>query len=67
MIPMELELPPFLREVLILAVMIISIIGLKFISPIVAPILLAVFLSILIYPFLQWLRNKGLSYNLSLL
>lgn len=62
----DLEIPPFLRQIFILAIIIISIVGLKFSAPIVGPILLSMFLSILIYPFLIWLKKRGLSYNLSL-
>ena len=62
----DIEIPPFLRQIFILAVIIVSIIGLKFSAPIVGPILLSVFFSILIYPFLIWLKNKGMSYNLAL-
>lgn len=62
----DLEIPPFLRHIFILAVIIISIVGLKFIAPIIGPILLSIFLSILIYPFLIWLKKRGLTYKLSL-
>ena len=62
----DLEIPPFLRQIFILAIIIVSIIGLKFSAPIVGPVLLSVFFSILIYPFLIWLKNKGMSYNLAL-
>lgn len=63
----DLEIPPFLRQILILAIIIVSIVGLKFTAPIVGPLLLSVFFSILIYPFLIWLKKKGLSYNLALI
>jgi AI-2 transport protein TqsA len=62
----DLEIPSFLRHIFILAVIIVSIVGLKFSAPIIGPIILSIFLSILIYPFLIWLKKRGLSYNLSL-
>jgi predicted PurR-regulated permease PerM len=37
--------------------------GLKFSAEIMGPILLAIFISIIIYPVLKWLKKRGLSYN----
>ncbi|MEN6573110.1 AI-2E family transporter [Methanobacterium aggregans] len=39
----------------------------KFVAPILGPVLIAIFISILIYPFLMWLKKKGFSYNVSIL
>lgn len=63
----ELKIPPFLRQIIIVAIIFVAIIGLKYTAPITSLILLSIFLSILIYPFLKWLGRRGLSYNLSIL
>lgn len=61
------KIPPFLRQIIIIAVIFVAIIGLKFTSPIIGLIILSIFLSLLFYPFLRWLEKKGLSYNLAML
>ena len=61
------NIPPFLRQIIIIAIIFVAVIGLKYTAPITSLILLSIFLSILIYPFLRWLEGKGLSYNLSIL
>lgn len=60
------NIPPFLRQIVIIAVVFIAILGIKFTAPILGLILLSIFLSMIIYPFLKWLENKGLSYNKSI-
>ncbi|MCE7697369.1 MAG: permease, partial [Methanobacterium paludis] len=61
------EIPPFLRQIVIIAVIILVFIGMKYIAPILGPVLISIFISILIYPFLMWLKKKGFSYNVSIL
>jgi predicted PurR-regulated permease PerM len=50
-----------------IAVIFVAIIGMKYTSEILGPILLSVFIAIIIYPVLKWLMKKGLSYNQSVL
>lgn len=59
----ELTIPPFLRQIIVIAVIFVAIMGLKFSAEIMGPILLAIFISIIIYPVLMWLKKRGLSYN----
>lgn len=67
MIKMEdLRIPPFLQQIIVIAVIFLVIIGMKYSSEILGPILLTVFISIIIYPFLKWLEKRGLSYNQSI-
>lgn len=61
------NIPPFLKQIIIIAVIFVAIFGMKFTAPILGLILLSIFLSMIIYPFLKWLENKGLSYNKSIL
>ena len=55
----------YLRQIMAIAVIFVAIIGMKYTSEILGPILLAIFISIIIYPVLMWLVKKGLSYNQS--
>jgi len=51
-----------------LAFGLISIIGLQYIAKdLIAPILLAVFLTVILYPIFKWFRKKGFSSKISLL
>jgi len=61
------KIPPFLNQILIISVIILATIGMKYISPILGPVLISIFISILIYPFLMWLKKRGFSYNVSIL
>jgi predicted PurR-regulated permease PerM len=61
----DFKIPPFLRQIIFIAVIFIAIIGMKFTAPILSLILLSLFIAIIIYPFLMWLKRRGLSYNLS--
>jgi AI-2 transport protein TqsA len=61
------EIPHFLRQIVIIAVIILVFMGMKYIAPILGPVLISIFISILIYPFLMWLKKKGFSYNVSIL
>ena len=63
----EFKIPPFLRQIVIIAVIFVAVIGMKYTSSILGLILLSIFLSLLIYPFLIWLKRRGLSYNLSVI
>jgi predicted PurR-regulated permease PerM len=63
----ELKLPPFLRQIIVIAVIFVALLGMKFSAEILGPILLSMFISIIIYPFLMWLKRRGLSYNLSVI
>ncbi|BDZ70988.1 AI-2E family transporter [Methanobacterium petrolearium] len=62
----DLRIPPFLQQIIVIAVIFLVIIGMKYSSEILGPILLTVFISIIIYPFLKWLEKRGLSYNQSI-
>lgn len=61
----DLRIPPFLQQIIVIAVIFVAIIGMKYSSEILGPILLSVFISIIIYPILKWLEKRGLSYNQS--
>ena len=63
----DFKIPPFLRQIIIIAVIFIAVIGIKFTAPILSLILLSMFVAVIIYPFLMWLKTRGLSYNLSVL
>jgi predicted PurR-regulated permease PerM len=63
----ELKLPPFLRQIIVIAVIFVALLGMKLSAEILGPILLSMFISIIIYPFLMWLKKRGLSYNLSVI
>ena len=63
----DLEIPPFLRPILIITIIFVAVIGLNYTASISSLILLSIFLSLLIYPFLKWLEKRGLSYNVSIL
>lgn len=61
------KIPPFLSQIVIISVILLALIGMKYIAEILGPILISMFIAILIYPFLMWLKKKGLSYNMSIL
>lgn len=61
------KIPPFLRQIIIITIILAAAVALKFTAPITSLILLSIFLSILFYPFLRWLEKKGLSYNNSVI
>jgi AI-2 transport protein TqsA len=61
------KIPPFLRQIVIVAVIFVAVIGMKYTASILGLILLSIFLSVLIYPFLMWLERRGLSYNQSVI
>ena len=61
----EFKIPPFLRQIVYIAVIFIAIIGIKVTAPILSLILLSMFIAVIIYPFLMWLKRRGLSYNIS--
>ncbi|OPY25703.1 MAG: pheromone autoinducer 2 transporter [Methanobacterium sp. PtaU1.Bin242] len=63
----EFKIPPYMRQIVIIAVIFVAILGMKFTSEILGPILLSIFISIIIYPFLMWLMKRGLSYNQSII
>jgi predicted PurR-regulated permease PerM len=63
----EYKIPPFLNQIVIIAVIILAVIGMNYIAPILGPLLLSIFIALLIYPFLMWLKKKGFSYNVSIL
>ncbi|MBI5679355.1 MAG: AI-2E family transporter [Methanobacterium sp.] len=63
----EYKIPPFLNQIVIIAVIILAFIGIKYIAPILGPVLLSIFICLLIYPFLMWLKKKGFSYNVSII
>jgi len=63
----EFKIPSFMSQIIIIASIFVVIIGMKYTSEILGPILLSIFISIIIYPFLMWLKKKGLSYNQSIM
>lgn len=63
----DLKTPSYMRQIMVIAVIFVAIIGMKYTSEILGPILLAIFIAIIIYPVLMWLVKKGLSYNQSVL
>jgi len=63
----DFKIPPFLRQIIIVAVIFVAVIGIKYTASILSLILLSIFLSVLIYPFLMWLKRRGLSYNQSVI
>lgn len=63
----DFKIPPFLRQIIIIAVILSAVVALKFTAPITSLILLSIFLSLLFYPFLKWLEKRGLSYNMGML
>ncbi len=64
---MDLKTPSYTRQIMLIAFIFLAIIGMKYSSEILGPILLSIFLAIIIYPVLMWLEKKGLSYNKSVL
>ncbi|EKF84745.1 hypothetical protein A994_12066 [Methanobacterium formicicum DSM 3637] len=63
----DYKIPSFMRQISIIAILFIVVIGMKYSSEILGPVLLSIFISIIIYPFLMWLKKKGLSYNQSVI
>lgn len=63
----EFKIPSFMRQISIIAIIFIAVIGMKYSAEILGPLLLSIFISIIIYPFLMWLKKKGLSYNQSVI
>lgn len=63
----EYKIPSFMRQISIIAIIFIAVIGMKYSAEILGPLLLSIFISIIIYPFLMWLKRKGLSYNQSII
>jgi AI-2 transport protein TqsA len=63
----EVKLPSFLTQIIVIAVIFVVVLGMKYSAEILGPLLLAIFISIIIYPFLMWLKRRGLSYNSSVL
>ncbi|MEJ2555220.1 MAG: AI-2E family transporter [Anaerolineae bacterium] len=57
--------PSIFRALVSLASLIIVLAAMRFFAPILAPILLAFFFSILLFPLLSWLRRKGLPTSLA--
>jgi len=63
----DFKIPAYIQQIIVIAVIFAVVIGMKYTSEIVGPILLSMFISIIIYPFLMWLKKRGLSYNLSVI
>lgn len=63
----DFKIPPFLRQIIIIAIIFVAIIGMKFSAPILSLVLFAIFISLLFYPLLKWLEKRGLSYNMAML
>jgi AI-2 transport protein TqsA len=54
----DFKIPPFLRQIIIIAIILTAVVALKFTAEITSLILLSIFLSLLLYPFLRWLEKK---------
>lgn len=63
----EFKIPSFMRQISVIAIIFVAVIGMKYSAEILGPILLSIFISIIIYPVLRWLEKKGLSYNKSVI
>lgn len=63
----DLKMPSYLRQILIIVIILAAAIAMNFAAPILSPIILTLFISLITYPFLMWLNKKGLSYNLSII
>jgi predicted PurR-regulated permease PerM len=63
----DFKIPPFLRQIIVIAVIFVAVVGLKITAPIMSLIILSIFLSLLFYPFLKWLEKRGISYNIGML
>jgi len=63
----EFKMPSFFTQILVIAVIFVVFLGMKYSAEILGPLLLSIFISIIIYPFLMWLKRRGLSYNSSVL
>lgn len=61
----NITFPSIFRALVSLASLIIVLAAMRFFAPILAPILLALFFSILLFPLLSWLRRKGLPTGLA--
>lgn len=63
----DYKTPSYMRLIMIVAIVFIAVLGMKYTSEILGPVLLSIFISIIIYPVLRWLMKKGLSYNQSVI
>lgn len=63
----DIKMQSYMYQIIFIAVIFIAMLGMKYSSEILGPILLSIFISIIIYPVLSWLKKKGLSYNQSVL
>jgi AI-2 transport protein TqsA len=63
----EFKMPSYVRQIIILVIILAAAIAMNYTAPILSPVILTIFLSLIIYPFLMWLNKKGLSYNLSVI
>lgn len=63
----DIKIPGYLNKIVVLVLVVLALAGLKLVSSILGPILIAMFFSILIYPFLKWLNRRGFSYNVSII
>jgi predicted PurR-regulated permease PerM len=63
----EFKLPSYIQPILVIGIIFVVFLGMKYSSEILGPIFLSIFISIIIYPFLMWLKRRGLSYNSAVL
>ena len=64
----EAQINSLNRVLATMAFGLVTIIGLQYIAQdLIAPLLLAIFLTVILYPIFKWFRNKGFSSNISLL
>lgn len=55
-----IRISPLLHNLLLIASIIIVVAGMRAASPLLSPLLLALFLAMLLYPAYQWLLNRGI-------
>lgn len=63
----DLKMPSYLRQIIILVIILAAAIAMNYAAPILSPVILTIFISLITYPFLMWLNKKGLSYNISII
>ena len=63
----EFKMPSYVRQILIIVIILAAALGMYYTAPILSPVILTIFISLITYPFLMWLNKKGLSYNLSVI
>ena len=55
----KFNIPPYLRQIMIIAVIFIAILGMKFTAPILGLVMLSIFISLIIYPLFKMAGKQG--------